>query len=101
MNLLTKILNIIGLIFDWLTNHSRQRRNERYEADKRRNDAVEELRKVNDEMLLRLAEMYRTVNDNNVQILKLQSENAALVKQLELTTQKLELLTKQPLRRLN
>ena len=95
MNLLTKILNIIGVIFDFLTNRSTTRRKERREAEKRRNEIVEELRRVNDEMLIRLTEMYRTVNDNNAQIAKLQTENGLLMQKLELTTKKLELLTKQ------
>ena len=95
MSLLTKILQVLGVVFDWLTVRGRQRRSERREAENRRNEIVEELRRVNDEMLIRLTEMYRTVNDNNAQIAKLQSENAQLMKKLELTTQQLELLTKQ------
>ena len=95
MSLLTKILQVLGVVFDWLTVRGRQRRSERREAENRRNEIVEELRRVNDEMLIRLTEMYRTVNDNNAQIAKLQLENAQLMKKLEITTQQLELLTSQ------
>ena len=59
--MINKILTILTSIFGWLFNLSNQRRTNRREDEQYHREAMAELRKSNDEMIKRMAELYHEV----------------------------------------
>ncbi|MBO7477524.1 MAG: hypothetical protein J6U04_06275 [Salinivirgaceae bacterium] len=95
MNLLTKILSVLGAVFDWLTLRSNTRRNQRREDDKYRNEVVDELRRTNDLMIEHIAKLSKEVVESRQEIVKLHSENMQLKESVRLFTEQNQQLSSQ------
>ncbi len=92
--MINKILTVLTSIFGWLFNMSNQRRTNRREDEQYHREAMAELRKSNDEMIVRMAELYREVvqlrqelAESNKKMLKYQTENEQLAAQIKVITE--------------
>ncbi len=87
INFFTKILNLLGQAFVWLSSQSQMRRAQRREDEIYRRQAIDELRRSNDEMIVRIAELYKEVLESRKEIMLLQTENEKLSVQVQLLTE--------------
>ena len=95
MNLLTKILSVLGAVLDWLTLRGNTRRNQRREDEKYRNEVVDELRRTNDLMIEHIAKLSKDVVESRQEIVKLHSENMQLKESVKLFTEQNKQLSEQ------
>jgi len=87
--MINKILTVLTSIFGWLFNLSNQRRTNRREDEQYHREAMAELRHSNDELIVRLTELYKEVVESkkeiaqlNLKIVKLTTENEKLSAQI-------------------
>jgi len=104
--MINKILTILTSIFGWLFNISSTRRTNRREDEQYHREAMTELRKSNDEMIVRIAELYREVvqlrqelAESNKKMLKYQIENEQLAAQIKVITEQNAAMLKEIKRR--
>ncbi|MBR4620497.1 MAG: hypothetical protein IKO46_05905 [Salinivirgaceae bacterium] len=83
MNWITKILSLLATAFAWVAGRSRERKNNKREDERFHRESIIELRKSNDEMIVRLAQLYKEVLESKREIMSLQTENLQLSTQLK------------------
>lgn len=87
MNMITKIFNLLATAFMWIVGRSREYKERKRENERYHREAIDELRRSNDELVIRIAELYKEVIASRHEIAKLQAENLQLSGQVKLLTE--------------